>query len=64
VHSYFDVADLKRKLPIQNGGTSTRRIADICRQYGRFEGTGPAFLRQYQPTPELQKAGAVAEPAG
>jgi hypothetical protein len=49
VHSYFDVADLKRKLPIQNGGTSAQRIADICRQFGRFEGTGPAFVRQYQP---------------
>jgi len=49
VHSYFDVADLKRKLPIQNGGTSAQRIADICRQFGRFQGSGPAFLRQYQP---------------
>ncbi|RZK22499.1 MAG: hypothetical protein EOO56_08385 [Hymenobacter sp.] len=48
VHSYFDVADLKRKLPIQNGGASTQRIADICRQYGRFPGTGSDFLRQYQ----------------
>ena len=49
VHSYFDVADLRRKLPIQNDGTSAQRIADICRQYGRFEGSGAAFLRQYQP---------------
>jgi hypothetical protein len=63
VHSYFDVADLKRKLPIQNGGTSARRIADICRQYGQFEGTGPEFVKQYQPAPLLQKADAVAEQA-
>ncbi|RZK30074.1 MAG: hypothetical protein EOO57_18350 [Hymenobacter sp.] len=49
VHSYFDVNDLKRKLPIQNGGTSARRIADICRQFGQFAGTGPEFLRQYRP---------------
>jgi hypothetical protein len=49
VHSYFDVEDLKRKLPIQNGGTSARRIADICRQFGQFEGTGSAFLKQYKP---------------
>ena len=49
VHSYFDVADLKRKLPIQNGGTSAQRIADICRQFGQFDGTGSEFLRQYRP---------------
>jgi hypothetical protein len=49
VHSYFDVEDLKRKLPIQNGGTSAQRIADICRQFGRFQGSGPAFLQQYKP---------------
>jgi len=63
VHSYFDVEDLKRKLPIQNGGVSARRIADICRQYGQFEGTGPEFVRQYRPTLALQTADAVAEPA-
>lgn len=49
VHSYFDVADLKRKLPWQNGGTSSRRIAAICRGYSRFEGSGPEFLQQYNP---------------
>jgi hypothetical protein len=49
VHSYFDVDDLKRKLPIQNGGTSAQRIADICRQFGQFAGTGPEFLKQYKP---------------
>ena len=49
VHSYFDVDDLRRKLPWQNGGTSARRIAAICRGFSRFEGSGPAFLRQYQP---------------
>ena len=56
VHSYFDVEDLKRKLPVQNGGTSARRIADICRQFGDFQGTGPQFLRQYQATGELEVA--------
>jgi hypothetical protein len=49
VHSYFDVADLKRKQPWQNGGTSSRRIAAVCRAFSRFEGSGPEFLRQYQP---------------
>lgn len=49
VHSYFDVDDLKRKQPWQNGGTAARRIADVCRNFSRFEGSGPAFLRQYRP---------------
>ena len=46
VHSYFDVDDLRRKLPWQNNGTSARRIAAICRGFGRFVGSGPAFLAQ------------------
>lgn len=49
VHSYFDVEDLKRKLPWQNGGTSSRRIAAICRGFAGFQGSGPAFLQQHQP---------------
>lgn len=32
VHSYFDVAELKRLLPIQNGGASHRHIAAVCRR--------------------------------
>ena len=32
VHSYFDVDELRRLCPIQNGRTSARRIADVCRQ--------------------------------
>ena len=49
VHSYFDVDDLRRKLPWQNGGSSARRIAAICRGFSRFDGSGPAFLRQFNP---------------
>ena len=37
VHSYFDVERLKRLTPIQNGGTSDRNIAEVCR--GLLEGT-------------------------
>src|SRR5208283_3890291 len=33
VHSYFDTALLKRLKPIQNGGSSAQRIADVCRDY-------------------------------
>jgi hypothetical protein len=32
VHSYFDVEELARLCPIQNGSTSGRRIAEVCRQ--------------------------------
>jgi hypothetical protein len=32
VHSYFDVAELKRLLPIQNGGRSAANIAAVCRE--------------------------------
>jgi len=31
VHSYIDSELLQRILPIQNGGTSAKRIADVCR---------------------------------
>ena len=30
-HSYYDVAQLTRMTPMQNGGTSAQRIADVCR---------------------------------
>ena len=32
VHSYFDVEELARLCPIQNGSTSAHRIAEVCRQ--------------------------------
>ena len=49
VHSYFDVAELRRMVPIQNGGQSARRIADLCRQFVAFNGRGKEFLQQYKP---------------
>jgi hypothetical protein len=30
VHSYFDVDELRKLTPVQNGGTSSRHIADVC----------------------------------
>ncbi len=48
VHSYFDIQQLKRLSPLQNGGTSAARIAALCRGYIAFNGTGPEFLRQYR----------------
>ena len=32
VHSYLDQNTLKKLLPLQNGGKSTERIAEVCRQ--------------------------------
>jgi hypothetical protein len=32
VHSFFDMAELRRLVPIQNGGTSARAIADVARE--------------------------------
>jgi hypothetical protein len=32
VHSYFDVEELRRLCPLQNGRTSAKRIANVCRQ--------------------------------
>jgi len=49
VHSYFDVNELYRLTPQQNGGTSAKKIADICQGYMEFNGTGKEFLSRYMP---------------
>lgn len=33
VHADLDLEELRRLLPVQNGGTSGRRIAEVCREY-------------------------------
>lgn len=33
VYSYFDVDSLREMVPLQNGGTSGKNIADVCREY-------------------------------
>lgn len=45
VHSYFDVDQLKKLAPIQNGGISSATIAGLCRRYIEFKGTKDEFLR-------------------
>ncbi|MGY3090525.1 hypothetical protein ACVWYF_003580 [Hymenobacter sp. UYAg731] len=62
VHSYFDVDDLRRKLPWQNDGTSARRIAAICRGFSQFAGSGPTFLRQFDTEAFATAAPAKASP--
>ena len=47
VHSWFDVDELKRLLPLQNGGTSAKNIADVCRSYAMYKGDKKQFMRHY-----------------
>lgn len=44
VHSYFDLEDLYQQLPVQNGGTSAFKIANICRAYLQHSGHLNSFL--------------------
>ena len=46
VHSYFDLEDLKRKMPIQNGGQSGANIAEICKRYIQHQGDLNRFLNE------------------
>lgn len=45
VHSFFDVEELKRLAPVQNGGTSAAAIAALCRRYAEFRGAKEEFLQ-------------------
>jgi hypothetical protein len=62
VHSYFNIDELKRLAPIQNGGTSAKNIAQVCRSYIEFEGKKEDFLTgfklqtEYVGEPEVQYA--------
>jgi hypothetical protein len=44
VHSYFNLEELKRLAPIQNGGVSAKNIAQICHDYINFGGSKKDFL--------------------
>jgi hypothetical protein len=47
VHSYFDLNELYRLVPQQNQATSAEKIADICRGYIEYNGTGKEYLRTH-----------------
>jgi hypothetical protein len=47
VHSFFDIVELKRQMPIQNGGTSAKNIAQVCRDFLAFEGNKQDFMKYY-----------------
>ena len=56
VHSYFDLEELYNLMPVQNGGSSARNIAEICRGYIEFEGKGDQYLRQHRPVDRMVAA--------
>jgi hypothetical protein len=43
VHSWFDVDELKKLAPIQNGGISAQKIAQVCRAYTNHKGISENF---------------------
>lgn len=47
VHSWFNVDELKRLLPLQNGGISAKNIADVCRNYIMYTGNKHDFVAHY-----------------
>jgi len=53
VHSYFDLDELKRLAPIQNGGVSAKNIAQICSSYIKFGGKKEDFLSEFTFQPEV-----------
>ncbi|MDX2193987.1 MAG: hypothetical protein NW201_11570 [Gemmatimonadales bacterium] len=44
-HSYFDMAELRRLLPVQNGGTSARNMAAVCREVIEDAAAAPRYAR-------------------
>ena len=60
VHSYFDVDELYRLTPMQNGGTSAQKIAEICQGYMEFRGTGREYLSQNKPVQHKRAQNTIA----
>jgi hypothetical protein len=60
VHSYFDVNELYRLTPQQNGGTSAKKIAEICQGYMEFNGTGREYLSQNKPVQNKRAQNNIA----
>ena len=44
VHSYFDIEELKKKSPLQNGGQSAANIASIAKKYIEYKGNRKNFM--------------------
>lgn len=56
VHSYIDPEHLRQVLPIQNGGTSARNIAEVCRAALQ---AGPAWIDRARARVEPREAPRV-----
>lgn len=52
VHSYFDIDELKKLAPIQNGGVSAKNIAQVCSSYIKYTGRKEDFLAGFKFQPE------------
>ncbi|MFM8913245.1 MAG: hypothetical protein ACKOE6_10080 [Flammeovirgaceae bacterium] len=50
VHSYFNLEELKKKTPLQNGGRSAAHIAAICRRFVEYPSSKEKFLNEELPT--------------
>lgn len=48
VHSYFPLKELIERMPIQNGGTSAKRIAEIATKFIHYHGTGAELLQNIE----------------
>lgn len=48
VHSNFDLDTLLKLSPIQNNGTSSKKIAEIAKSFIEFEGPKNLFIRPYK----------------
>lgn len=63
VHSYFEFEKLRELMPIQNGGTSAQRIAQICKRYIEHSGTPEGFrkhlLQEDEPYPLIPSNNSV-----
>lgn len=46
VHSYLNIDELKTLTPLQNGGTSGKRIAAISKKFIEFDGSNEEFYKQ------------------
>jgi len=47
VHSWFDVEELKRLAPVQNGGTSAKKIAEVCSRFIAYNGKKDEFVADF-----------------
>ncbi len=55
VHSYFNMDELRKKTPIQNGGKSAAHIAEICRRYVEYNQSLSQFLGNELPAIETNQ---------